>query len=129
MKEELSPEMIKACNLYLARKQNGMSLEEIAEAVGVTRRTLYAYRQKPAWRTYQREQAVRIAEDSLPDVLDTVHKKAVEGRNPKWAEIYLKTVGVLNGEGVRVEVNNTQDKRDDASIEASIEELKKLLED
>lgn len=122
--------MIKACTLYLARKQNGMSLEDIAQAVGITRRTLYAWRNKPAWRAYQREQAVRIAEDSLPDVLDTVHKKAVEGRNPKWAEIYLKTVGVLNGEGVRVEVtNNTQDNRTNEAIERQIEELKKMLED
>lgn len=129
MKEELSPEMIKACNLYLARKQNGMSLEDIAKAVGITRRTLYAWRNKPAWRKYYKEQAVRMAEDHIGDVLEVVYKKACEGRNPRWSELYLRTVSVLNGEAVKVEVNNNQPDRSSEAIEREIQELKKMLED
>lgn len=127
--KELTPEQVMAAELYMARKSNGMSVEDVAAQIGVSRRTIYRWLQLPEFKRYCREKAVEVAEESLGRVLDVLTQKALEAKNAKFVELYLKVCGVLNGEMVKVDVNavTDDDPRSNEAIEAEIEEMKRQL--
>lgn len=127
--KELTPEQMMTAELYIARKSNGMSVDDVAARIGVSRRTIYRWLELPEFKKYMREKAVQVAEESLGRVLDVLTIKALEAKNAKFVELYLKVCGVLNGEMVKVNVNavTDDDPRSDQAIEAEIEELKRQL--
>lgn len=53
--KELTPAQIMACQFYLTRNENGMSLEDIAKQVGIHVRTLQRWKQTEAWKYYQEQ--------------------------------------------------------------------------
>lgn len=127
--KELTTEQMLAAELYMTRKSNGLSVEDVAVQIGVSRRTIYRWLEMPEFKRYCREKAVQVAEESLGRVLDALTLKALEAKNAKFVELYLKVCGVLNGEMVRVDVNaaTDDDARSNQAIESEIEELKRQL--
>lgn len=124
---ELTADQIMACQMYLTRKQTGMTMADIAREAGVSVRTLQRWKNTEEWKEYQRQKAIEIAEESLGDVLDVLARRALEGRNAKFMELYLKVGGIL-GDQAAVKVDlNTADPRSNEAIEQDIEELKRQL--
>lgn len=126
--KELSPQQMEAAILWLARKQSGMTLEQIAEQVGVHRRTIWRWSQTDEWRRFCRDKAVEMVEESVGDVLDVLTKRAIEAKNPKFVQLWLQVVGLLNHDAVKVEFN-TSDQRSNETIRREIEELRELLDE
>lgn len=126
--EYLSPLHIEAAEMILARKMTGITMQEIAEKVGVTDRQLRRWRSTPAFKAYIREKDVDLVVDSRAAVLDVLTKTALEGKNAKFMELYLKVTGTMPNEKVDITAK-PYDPRDTQSIEADIAELSRLLDD
>jgi transcriptional regulator with XRE-family HTH domain len=127
-KKELTPQQVIACQLWLARKQNKMTLDDIAKEVGVTRRTLYTWSQSDEWKQFAHETTISVAREHLPEVMDNLISQAKTSKNAKIIELFLRTVGVLGQDTMKVEVNNNGvEERSNESKLAEIAQLKRLL--
>lgn len=126
MKKELTPEMEKAAVLWMTKRSNGMTDEDIARECNITRRTLYRWRQFPQWKEFCREYARESLADATSEILETLKRRAAEGKNPKWTQLWAQITGLLGSESVRVEVS-AGDERSNAALEAELAELRELL--
>lgn len=124
----LTNQQMEAVNLYLSRKANGMTVEQVAEGVGVTRRTLLRWRSLPAWQVYESEQAMTHARSHLSDVMTVLVEKALGG-HPKAIELYLKAVHVLGNDAKPVVAQPEDDPRSTESMEAELAELQRMLDE
>jgi transcriptional regulator with XRE-family HTH domain len=93
MSKTLNENQLRAIK-YLAQP-NGMSQEEIAEKVGVSRQTLYRWRSDLDFQDEIKREINRNTLAHIPAVMNTLQKKAVEGDN-KSAELLLKSLSMLN---------------------------------
>lgn len=98
MTKPLTADQMIMLNDYMARKQNGLTQNDIASQHGMSARNLRRILATDEAKTYMAQQAVSIAKESLGDVLDVVTKRALEGKVCKWAELYFRVIGILNGE-------------------------------
>jgi AcrR family transcriptional regulator len=128
-KKELDTRQMEACNLWLARKENKMTLEAIATQVGVSRRTLYEWTKLDAWKEYAKEATISVAKEHLPQVMSNLIRLATTSSSSKPIELFLRVVGVLGADTMKVEVNNTEQDRSMEAIEADIERLRRQLEE
>lgn len=127
MSRELTPAQMEACHMWLTRKAAGLKAEDVANAAGVDRRTLYRWRNLPAWRKYESEQAVLNAKSYLGDVLEVVVEKAISG-SAKHAEMYLKVCGLLGNDAVKNgQTEPQEDPRSNEVMERELEELHRML--
>lgn len=125
---ELTPQMQTAIEYLLVKRGSNVKYSEIAQAVGVSVKTLERWRKMPEFQAEQRRRSIEIMGDSLPLVLDKLTKKAIAGNN-KSIELYLKTLGLLS-EGFDITARakaEDEDPRSNANIEAEIEELRRQL--
>lgn len=125
---ELTPQMLTAIEYLLVKRGSNVKYSEIAQAVGVSVKTLERWRKMPEFQVEQRRRSIEIMGDSLPLVLDTLTKKAIAGNN-KSIELYLKTLGLLR-EGFDISARakaEDEDPRSNANIESEIEELRRQL--
>jgi transcriptional regulator with XRE-family HTH domain len=126
---ELSPVQMDALTMYMNRTALGITQKQIAQQFQVSDRQLRRWISSDEGKEFITSQAVAVAKESLNEVLAVLTKRAIEGKTPKWQELYLKVCGVLNGD-VQVNVeNNLVDDRSTSSVNLEIEELKKLLEE
>ncbi|MCG9969935.1 hypothetical protein L9W92_18225 [Pelotomaculum terephthalicicum JT] len=117
-----------AIEFLLVKRGSNVKYSKIAQAVGVSVRTLGRWRKLPEFQAEQRRRSIEIMGDSLPLVLDTLTKKAIAGNN-KSIELYLKTLGLIR-EGFDIMARSKaedDDPRSNANIEAEIEELRRQL--
>ncbi|WP_375670109.1 phBC6A51 family helix-turn-helix protein, partial [Bartonella sp. CL29QHWL] len=92
----LSPEQRIAAEIIATPGRAGMTLEQISEHVGTTARTLNRWRQQPAFIAYVKKRTMENTVEHLPDVMDTLVRKAKEGSSIKSIEVYLRATGLLN---------------------------------
>jgi transcriptional regulator with XRE-family HTH domain len=124
---ELTPAQIEACHMWLTRKAAGLTAEDVAKACGIDRRTLYRWRNLPAWRKFESEQAVLNAKSYLNDVLEVVVEKAIAG-SAKHAEMYLKVCGLLGNDAIKNAPTQPEtDPRSNEAMEAELAQLHKML--
>jgi DNA-binding XRE family transcriptional regulator len=79
---------------YLSQP-NGMTQEEIADEVGVSRQTLYRWRSELEFQDEIKREINRNTLTHIPAVMNTLQKKAIDGDN-KSAELLLKSLSMLN---------------------------------
>lgn len=94
----LKPEQLEAIKYLAQPKQGGFTHEEIAEQVGVSRQTLYRWRQDVAFQDEIKREIGRNTMNRIPDVIDSLFTQATKPNQPsaKAAELLLKTVSMLN---------------------------------
>lgn len=119
----LSPEMQIAGEILASPGRGGMTIEQIAEHVGTSARTVHRWRQDPAFMEYVKQRTMQNVMENLPDVLESLTEKAKRGDSVKAAEVWLKTMGVMKQE-FTVRPAAPQEDRSDAAIEAEIERLR-----
>ncbi|MFC5647833.1 phBC6A51 family helix-turn-helix protein [Paenibacillus solisilvae] len=124
---ELSPTQMEALTLYMNRQALGITQKQIAEQFQVSDRQLRRWISSDEGKEFITGQAIAVAKESLNDVLSVLTKKALEGKVPKWTELWLKTMGILNASEMEVNVNQPDDSRSNESINSEIALLKKQL--
>lgn len=126
--EDLTLPQLMAIELLLAKDLKGLKFSEIAQACEVSERTLQRWRQLPAFQAEYRRRAVQLLGDSLPQVLQVLQKKAIQGSN-KSIELYLKTLGLMKSEiDVTARPGPPKDDRSNEAIDAEIRQLEQELE-
>lgn len=125
---ELTPQMITAIEFLLVKRGSNVKYSEVAQAVGVSVKTLERWRKLPEFQAEQRRRSIEIMGDSLPLVLDTLTRKAIGGNN-KAIELFLKSVSVLRSdiEITARTVSDDEDRRSNEAIEAEIDRLRQEL--
>ncbi|PGW47229.1 hypothetical protein COE14_28040 [Bacillus thuringiensis] len=92
------------------RQREGDRLEDIAKSFGISRKTLYMWRQKPAWKSREKEIHKELMGDAYHEILEVVKAKALKGsvaharlfmdeiaKTKKYEEDSAKKLDVSNG--------------------------------
>ncbi|WP_226677091.1 phBC6A51 family helix-turn-helix protein [Rossellomorea aquimaris] len=95
---KLKTEQLNAIKWLAQPKQGGLNHEQIAEQVGVSRQTLYRWRQDRAFQDELKREVARSVMDDIPNVIASLKKQATKEVQPsvKAAELLLKSVSMLN---------------------------------
>ncbi|MEI4800383.1 phBC6A51 family helix-turn-helix protein [Bacillus sp. FJAT-51639] len=94
-KRKLTPAQVEIVTEAFSRQRNGESLTSIAKSLRIDRRTLYGYRNSEQGQQIERELKQRLIDDAYVEVMQTLVTKAIEGKSPKYIELYLKATGKL----------------------------------
>lgn len=124
----LSPEQQIAAEILATPGRGGMTIEQIADHVGTSARTVHRWRQDPAFMEYVKQRTMQNVMENLPDVLESLTEKAKRGDSVKAQEVWLKTMGVMKQE-FTVRPAAPQEDRSDDAIEAEIHRLRLELGD
>lgn len=94
----LKPEQLQAVAYLSQPKNGGFTHEEIAEKVGVSRQTLYRWRQDVSFTDEIKREINRNTMNRIPEVIESLFAQATKANQPsaKAAELLLKTVSMLN---------------------------------
>jgi hypothetical protein len=126
---ELTPTQMEALTMYMGRKALGLSQKQIADHFQISDRQLRRWIVSPEGKAFITDQSVAIAKESLSEVLSVLTKRAVEGKTPKWMELYLRVTGVLNGSEVEVTVNQPEEDRSNEALKRRMAEVRKMIEE
>ncbi|RPK16430.1 phBC6A51 family helix-turn-helix protein [Paenibacillus xylanexedens] len=121
---QLSSEQLIVAEYLATPGRGGLTMEEVAAEVNVSARTVHRWRLDPIFAKYVQQRTLSIVGERLPDIVSVVADRAIDGSG-KHAELFLKMSGVLKDHHVVQPI--PPDERDDASIQASIKELRKEL--
>lgn len=128
-KNALSAPQRRAAEILATDDQNAYTMQQVADEVGVSERTLYRWRQDPVFIAYKNEVAERAMDDFLSDTYRILRRIASsgmsEGSQLKAVELVLKNRGRLTD--VQKIDQTIQDNRSDAAIEAEIDRLRQEL--
>ena len=123
--DELTEQQVQAVELLAIADRGGLTLEQVAEKIGVTVRTLHRWRKMPPFQEAVVNRALMNVRADLPAVFEANLKGAKKG-NTKHIELLYKLLGMLID---KQEVKQTvEDKRDNASIQKDIDKLTRLLD-
>ncbi|WP_061564910.1 phBC6A51 family helix-turn-helix protein [Heyndrickxia coagulans] len=126
-RKKLSEKQYAAIALLALPKRGGMTYDEIAERVGVSRQALYEWRNQDAFNEEVKKQVLRNAVEHLPDMYAAVPRHVIEEGNAALFRTYLQSLGMLTE---KVEVENKDGSA--ASVDemkAEIERLRKARKD
>lgn len=118
----LSPEQQLAAEILATPGRAGMTIEQIADHVGTSARTVHRWRQDPLFVEYVKQRTMQNVMEHLPDVLGSLTEKAKRGDSVKAQEVWLKTMGVMTQE-FTVRPAAPQEDRSDEAIELEIRRL------
>lgn len=103
----LTPKQLEILTEVFERQRSGQTLTAIAKDMGVSRRNIYNWRKSEEWIEMERQLKEKLISDAYFSVMDTLVRRAIEGRSPKFIELYLKTQGKLKEQdNTQVHVNN-----------------------
>jgi transcriptional regulator with XRE-family HTH domain len=123
----LKPEQLEAIT-YLSQPHNaGLTHEQIAEKVGVSRQTLYRWRQDVAFTDGIKREINRNTMNRIPEVIESLFNQATKANQPsaKAAELLLKTVSMLN-DRLEVEDRTKRPSEPTADIDAMKAEIARM---
>jgi transcriptional regulator with XRE-family HTH domain len=123
----LKPEQIQAIKYLAQPKQGGLTHEQIAEKVGVSRQTLYNWRRGIEFNDEIKREINRNTMHRIPDVIDSLLTQATKENQPsaKAAELLLKTVSMLN-DRLEVEDRTKKDDNQATDIDAMKAEIERM---
>jgi|AGTN01.3.fsa_nt_gi Bacterial regulatory proteins, tetR family. len=128
---KLSLAQIKAAEIFATNDIHNMTVEQIAEMVGVSVRTIYRWKHDRDFVAYQNEVAEQFMEDFLAEAYLVIKQIARSGKSNrdklKAVELVLKNRGKLT-DVQKVEAK-VEDLRTNEDIQADIEQLQKELEE
>ena len=121
-KRKLNELQLQAIALLAQPQRGGMTYEEIAKKVGVSRQTLYEWRNMDEFNEELKKQVLRNSVEYLPDMYAAVPRHVIEEGNAALFRTFLQSLGMLTE---KVEVNTPDEKVDIDSIKAEIERLRR----
>jgi transposase-like protein len=123
----LKPEQLQAVKYLAQPKQGGLTHEQIAEKVGVSRQTLYNWRRGIEFNDEIKREINRNTMHRIPDVIDSLLTQATKENQPsaKAAELLLKTVSMLN-DRLEVEDRTKKDDNQATDIDAMKAEIERM---
>ncbi|WP_332606856.1 phBC6A51 family helix-turn-helix protein [Bacillus spizizenii] len=121
MARKLSEKQIAAIEFLAEPNRGGLTYDQIAEAVGVTRQTLHNWRNDDVFYEELKRRVVRKTSDKLPDVLASVPDHIINDGNAAMLRTFLQMHGVLTE---KTEVDVKTDGNNVADIKAEIERLR-----
>lgn len=116
-----------AVALLALPQRGGMTYDEIAEKVGVSRQTLYEWRNQDAFNEELKKQVLRNAVEHLPDMYAAIPRHVIEEGNAALFRTYIQSLGMLT-EKVEVE-NKDGNAANIDDMKAEIERLRKARKD
>lgn len=127
--ENLTAQQRKAAEIFATNDVHGMTVAEVAKAVGVSERTLYRWKQNRDFIAYQNEIAETCMEDFLAEAYNVLKGLTRRGRSEhvkiKALELVLKNRGKLT-DVQKVEAT-VEDNRTNEAIEEDIARLQQEL--
>jgi transposase-like protein len=123
----LKPEQLEAVKYLSQPKQAGLTHEQIAEKVGVSRQTLYRWRQCIEFQDEIKREISRNTMNRIPEVIESLFIQATKANQPsaKAAELLLKTVSMLN-DRLEVEDRTKRPSEPTADIDAMRVEIARM---
>ncbi|MCI3920405.1 phBC6A51 family helix-turn-helix protein [Paenibacillus sp. TRM 82003] len=125
---ELTAEQLHAIEILALPKRGNMTYEEVAEAVGVSSKTLQRWRKETAFQEAVRRRSLQLLGEQLPDVLEAILNGALRG-SAKHSELILKSLHVLKENHVIEAKPYEPDERSNEAIEEEIARLQKELDE
>ena len=122
MSKRLSEKQIAAIEYLALPQRGGMTYEEIANKVGVTRATLSNWRKDERFNEARRKRVMQMTQEHLPDVMDAAIKGITEDRNAAIFRTYLQALGMLTE---KVEIDDGKGSVDTDAMRAEIEKFRK----
>lgn len=122
MAKKLSEQQIAAITLLSLPKRGGLTYEEIAEKVGVSRQALYEWRKDDLFNSELKNEIVRNTIDDLPEVMASISGHIIESGNAAMLRTLLQAHGMLT-ERVDIATSDTNGSMD--AIKAEIERMRK----
>ena len=131
-KNQLTLSQRRAAEYFATNDLHNMTVQQIADEVGVDKRTVYRWKKDPAFVAYQNEVADQAMEDFVTEAYNKLKQLLREGKSEKTQleaiKVVLQARGKLKQEQVhQIEVKQTQSLDD---LEKEVLEMEKdLLED
>ncbi|MFZ4454322.1 phBC6A51 family helix-turn-helix protein [Salibacterium aidingense] len=119
---KLSDRQHAAIAILAMPQRAGMTYEQVAEEVGVTRKTLHEWRKQDDFNDEMIRQVKRNAVEHLPDMYASIPKHVIEDGNAALFRSYIQSLGMLT-EKHEIETKESGSS-DIADIKAKIAQYK-----
>ena len=121
-KRRLNEKQIAAIEYLSVPKRGGLTYDEIANRVGISRSTLSEWRKDDGFNKALNKRIIQRTQDHMPDVFDAAIKGITEDRNAAIFRTFLQAHGLLTD---KVEVETNKDSVDIDAMKAKIEQYRK----
>lgn len=120
--KRLTEKQVAAIAILAQPKRAGLTYEQIAERVGVSRQTLFEWRKDTRFNDELKKEIVRNTIDDLPEIMASVPQHIIKDGNAALFRTLLQAHGLLTD---KVEVTNLANDTDADAIKAEIERMKR----
>jgi AcrR family transcriptional regulator len=127
MAKRLTDKQYAAIAILATPGRSGLTYDEVAERVGVSRQSLYEWRNQDAFNDEMKKQVLRNAVEYLPDMFASIPKHVIEDGNAALFRTYIQSLGMLT-EKVEVESKNAGATDIDV-MKAEIERMRQQRKD
>ncbi|MEZ7173550.1 phBC6A51 family helix-turn-helix protein [Sporosarcina sp. OR05] len=124
MTKRLNDRQLAAIALLAQPKRAGLTYDQVAERVGVSRQALYDWRKDDAFNAVLKREIVANTIDDLPDIMASFKEHIVRDGNAALARVLFQAHGMLTD---KLEIDNKpQQSGDDhiADMKARIEQMR-----
>ncbi|QIG62613.1 HTH domain-containing protein [Sporosarcina phage Lietuvens] len=122
MAKKLTDKQYAAITLLSLPKRGGLTYEQVAEQVGVTRKTLAEWRRKDEFNDELKREIVRTTLDSMPDIMASIPAHIINDGNAALFRTLLQAHGMLTD---KVEVETKGSGSDVDAIKARLEDMRR----
>lgn len=120
-KRRLNDKQYAAIAILAQPGRGGMTYEEVADMVEVSKMTLYRWRNNDAFNEEMKKQVLRNAVEHLPDMFASIPKHVMDDGNAALFRTYLQSLGMLTE---KVEIDNGESSADTDAMRAEIERMR-----
>ncbi|AXN39838.1 phBC6A51 family helix-turn-helix protein [Peribacillus butanolivorans] len=124
----LNPEHITAINYLAQPHQGGLTIEEIAKEAGVSRATIFNWRKEPLFERELKREMVRLSQDRLPELIQSLSDIAIRDGNAAMAKLALQINGMLTDK-VEIETKDSGRDIDYDALDSEIAAFGSVLKD
>ncbi len=120
--KRLTEKQVAAITILAQPKRAGLTYEQVADQVGVSRQTLHEWRKDTKFNDELKKEIVRNTLDDLPEIMKSVPQHIIKDGNAALFRTLLQAHGLLTE---KVEVANVAGDSDADAIKAEIERMKR----
>jgi transcriptional regulator with XRE-family HTH domain len=120
----LKPEQYVAIEYLSQVKNGGLSQDEIAEKCGVSRTSLYNWRQDDVFQAELRRQIARNTMNRLPEVMNAMVESAISLKSAAAAKLIMQACEMLTDHTVIDDKRNMRNGTDTEDLKERIKALK-----
>lgn len=123
-KRKLNDLQIAAITILAQPKRGGLTFEQVADEVGVSRETLRLWRKRDDFNTELKAEIVRNTLDRLPEIMDSIPDHVINDGNAALFRTLLQAHGMLTD---KVEVETKGNDVDADAMRAQVEAYRRGL--